>query len=78
MKRRRFIETTLDEGQRGRLWAYGYADLARLMDVHEGTLRNWVCAKKFDPGNLLAVAREIVKAKGMTDPPEPEESKEAA
>lgn len=62
--RKRTVETGLGKGQRGRLWAYGYPDLSRLLEVTEGHLRNQVSRRRFDPGDLLAVARAICRVKG--------------
>jgi hypothetical protein len=48
------------------MWAYGLDDLAELLGTTEGALR----ARRnrgtlgFDPGDLLALARAIVTAKG--------------
>lgn len=43
-KRRRVVLTNgnVRRGRRAKLWAYGYADLAQLYRVTEGTIRNWV------------------------------------
>jgi hypothetical protein len=62
-QRKRTVDTTLEKGERGRLWAYGYADLARLLGVKEGALRARVM-RGWNPGDLLGVAREIVRRQG--------------
>lgn len=43
--------------KRDRLWAFGYADLARLLGVTEERVRNMVCDNALDPGDLEQVCR---------------------
>ena len=57
--RRRAVTISPLVPKRGRtqLWAYGYADLAHLTDLTEGTLRNLVFKHKLDPGDLEQICR---------------------
>lgn len=36
-----------------RLWAFGYADLAALLGMKEGTVRQAVAEGRLDPGDLV-------------------------
>ena len=40
---------------RPRLWAYGYADLAKLFGISEGAVRQLVAAKRFEPSSLASI-----------------------
>lgn len=42
---------------RPRLWAYGYADLADLLDCSEGAVRQLVKRQRLDPRDLASVCR---------------------
>lgn len=53
--RGRVVTTSGLVPKRGRLWAYGYADLARLLGCGEDHLRHLVAGGKLDPGDLGAV-----------------------
>lgn len=45
----------LRSGERLRLWAYGYADLAALLGTTEGAVRQLVRRGRLDPKDLRAV-----------------------
>ena len=65
MKTRRTVETTDRPRRRGggrgpRLWAYGYADLAKLLGMTEQAVRARV-ARGWNPGDLEAICREWVR-----------------
>ena len=45
------------KGRRARLWGYGYAELANLYGMPEGTVRQAVLRKKLKPGELGDVVR---------------------
>jgi hypothetical protein len=51
--------TTRERAPRGghsRLWGYGYADLAALLGYRSvAAVRNAVCRRLFDPGDLASV-----------------------
>ena len=44
-------------GSRARLWGYGYMDLSRLFGQPEGTVRQAVKRKKFNPADVVDVVR---------------------
>jgi hypothetical protein len=44
-------------GGHSRMWAYGYAELARLLGTTEAAIRQRVARKQFDPGDLESVCR---------------------
>lgn len=51
---------------RPRLWAFGYADLAKLYGLSEGAVRQRVSAGQLDPADLrsiVALANRIEKRK---------------
>jgi len=50
-------------GGHSRLWAYGYADLARLLGTTEQALRARV-ARGWDPSDLGSVCREWARSGG--------------
>lgn len=52
---RRVIVSRLVRRGRTRLWAYGYADLAMLLGVSEGAVRQLVRRGKLDPSSLASV-----------------------
>lgn len=72
MKTRRTVETTDRKRPRGgrgpKLWAYGYSDLARLLGVSEGAIRQRVARKLFDPSDMEAVCRAWRLAEEWLDP----------
>jgi hypothetical protein len=47
------------ERDRSRLWAYGYAGIAELAGCPVEAVRDAVTRKRFDPGDLLDVARWV-------------------
>ena len=55
MKQRRTVALTDGSSRRGRLWAYGYADLARLLGTTANAVRVSVARGRFDPGVLEEV-----------------------
>jgi hypothetical protein len=50
--------------RRQRLWAFGYADLSRLLGVTEDRVRNMVCDNTLDPGDLEQVCRAWAARRG--------------
>jgi len=50
------------------MWAYGYADLAKLLGVTEQAIRQRVTRKQFDPGDLAAVCRAWAQSEDGLDP----------
>ena len=49
------MQTSGLEKARDRLWAYGYADLARLFGMTPSAVRQAVYRGSFDPGDLESV-----------------------
>lgn len=58
-KRRSTVTTSgaIPEKGRPRLWAFGYADFARLFGVSDAVVRSWVSRKRFDPSDLRSIVR---------------------
>lgn len=63
---RRAVVVTGRAPKGARLWAFGYADLAALLGIGEGALRNQVSAGKLDPLDLESICREWARRKGVT------------
>lgn len=65
MKARRTV--TLPTSSRGnhwvRLWAYGHADLAALLETSEGAVRQAVHEKRFDPSDLRSIVNYLLERK---------------
>ncbi len=55
------LSALVPSGGRPQLWAYGYADLARLLGLSEAALRQRVRRGTFDPGDLAAVVEMAAK-----------------
>jgi hypothetical protein len=64
-KRRVRVETSGLERRRARLWAYGYADLARLFGMTEGSLRQAVARGRLDPTSLESVMAFAAKRRSL-------------
>lgn len=48
-------------GRQVKLWAYGYADLAKLLGCREGAVREAVSAGAFDPSDIEQVVAYAIK-----------------
>lgn len=70
---RRWVIPANRAPRRGRLWAFGYADLAALLGYSEGYLRHLVADGELDPRDLDAVCRawaaRAARAPTATPPP---------
>lgn len=54
-KKLRVVKVSRLVKKRHKLWAYSTADLAVLLNTSEGTIRYWICKKRFDPNSLISI-----------------------
>jgi hypothetical protein len=53
-------------GRQVKLWAYGYADLAKLLRTTEGAVRVLICENRFDPESLEEVVAYAIRRLGRS------------